>query len=97
MGKTEAQGKGFLPRTRLTEERLAQIRALHAVAQSRGQTLAQMALCWVLRDGAVTSVLIGASSPQQILENAASVEAKPFTAQELAAIDAASGFAEEAR
>ena len=53
----------------------------------RGQTLAQMALSWVLKDSGVTSVLIGASRPQQIVENAAIVNAAPFTQQELDEIE----------
>ena len=55
----------------LTDDRLAQLSCLNAVAAERGQTLAQMALSWVLRDNVVTSVLIGASTPEQIRENAA--------------------------
>ena len=87
MAKTQQRGKGFLPKERLTAEKLAQITALNEIAQSRGQTLAQLALSWVLKDSDVTSVLIGASSPEQIIENAAIAQAAPFTAAELAAID----------
>eukprot|EP01037_Dinobryon_pediforme_P020489 gene20488-21127_t len=64
------------------------IRALNEIAKARGQTLAQMALAWVLRDPRVTSTLIGASSSQQIRENVAALENLRFSAQELAAIDA---------
>ena len=77
----------FLKQEALTPQRLAQINALNQMAQGRGQTLAQMALSWVLKDSDVTSVLIGASSPAQILENAAIVTASPFTANELAEIE----------
>lgn len=78
----------FLHAADLTPERLSQIAALNAIAERRGQTLAQMALAWVLRDGAFTSVLIGASKPSQITENiAAVVNAAEFTEEELAEID----------
>ncbi len=79
----------FLNAGALTPQRLAQIRALNALAAQRGQTLAQMALSWILRDGAVTSVLVGASRPEQLLDNLKAVQNTAFTAQELAAIDAA--------
>lgn len=60
-----------------------------------GQTLAEMALAWILRDGKVTSVLIGASKPRQILDNIAALNNTAFTADELEAIDKASGFYKE--
>ncbi len=82
----------FLKETTLTEEKLAQIRALNDIAAARGQTLAEMALAWILKDGKVTSVLIGASKPQQILDNIAALNNTSFTAEELEAIDKASGF-----
>lgn len=78
----------FLKETALTEERLAQIRALNDLAAERGQSLAEMALAWVLKDGIVTSVLIGASKPAQILENIKALKNTHFTAEELAKIDA---------
>ncbi len=78
----------FLHEDALSESRLAQIRALNDIAENRGQTLAQMALSWVLRDGEVTSVLIGASRASQITENTKIVEAAAFSADELAAIEA---------
>ena len=59
----------FLKESILTDKKLAQINSLNNIALERGQTLAQMALNWVLRDGVVTSVLIGASKPEQIIEN----------------------------
>jgi L-glyceraldehyde 3-phosphate reductase len=77
----------FLKETNLTEEKLDQIRALNAIAQERGQSLAQMALAWVLRREEVTSVLIGASKPSQILDNLGAMNAAPFTEEELAMID----------
>ena len=63
------------------------MRALNRIAEARGQTLAQMALAWVLRDPRVTSALIGASSPEQVRENVAALDKLAFTAQELAEID----------
>ena len=77
----------FLKETDLTKERLQQIEALNKLANERGQTLAQMALAWVLKDKEVTSVLIGASRPEQIIENAKIVENTKFTKEELQEID----------
>lgn len=77
----------FLKAGALTPERLAQIRQLNDLAAQRGQTLAQMALSWVLRDGIVTSVLAGASRPEQILDNIRSAQNTTFTDEELALID----------
>ena len=77
----------FLKETSLTEERLKQIRQLNNLAADRGQTLAQMALSWVLRDGIVTSVLAGASRPEQILDNIKAAENTAFTEDELKLID----------
>lgn len=80
----------FLQENALTDERLSQIRALNEIAQQRGQTLAEMALAWILRDGAVTSVLIGASKPSQILDNIGALKNTSFSAEELAEIDSIS-------
>ena len=77
----------FLKESALTEGRLEQIRALNALAARRGQTLAEMALSWVLRDGVVTSVLAGASRPEQILDNIRAAGNTAFTEEELAQID----------
>ena len=71
----------------MTEATLEKIKRLNAVAEWRDQTLAQMALAWVLRDEAVTSVLIGASKPSQILDNVKASENTRFTDDELALID----------
>lgn len=71
----------------LSEENLDKIRRLNALAAERGQTLAQMALAWVLRHDSVTSVLIGASSPAQLDDNVAALKNLAFSAEELAAID----------
>ena len=78
----------FLKESAITKERLRQIADLNQIAAKRGQTLAQMALSWALRDGEVTSVLIGASRPQQIMENVKIVGNTDFAEEELAAIDA---------
>ena len=77
----------FLKESMITEELLRKINALNDIAGNRGQTLAQMALSWVLRDNKVTSVLIGASKPAQIIENASIIEAPEFTDEELNRIE----------
>ena len=71
----------------ITERALDSVRALNAIAERRGQTLAQMALAWVLRDGGITTALIGASKPSQIEDCAGAVSNLDFTADELAEID----------
>ena len=80
----------FLKAGALTPERLEQIRKLNDLAAQRGQTLAQMALSWVLRDGIVTSVLAGASRPEQVLDNIQAAQNTTFTSDELALIDSIS-------
>ena len=80
----------FLRAESLTEERLAQIRTLNGIAKQRGQSLAEMALAWILRDEGVTSVLVGASKTSQVLANIACLKNTVFTADELAAIDTVS-------
>lgn len=82
----------FLKASLLTEEKLASIRALNEIAAERGESLAQMALKWVLKDHVVTSVLIGASKPSQILDNLNVLKSADFTEEELKKIDEASGF-----
>ena len=77
----------FLHADALTDEKLAKIRTLADLAASRGQSLAQMSLAWDLRDGAVTSVLIGASKPAQILDNLGALANTHFTPDELSEID----------
>ena len=77
----------FLKETVLTDEMRAKLRALNDIARERGETLAQMALAWVLRRDEVTSVLIGASKPAQILDNLGALTAAPFSDEELARID----------
>jgi L-glyceraldehyde 3-phosphate reductase len=71
----------------LTDQTLERVRALNEIADSRGQTLAQMALAWTLRDPRVTSTLVGASSVAQLEENLAALDKRDFSEQELAEID----------
>ncbi len=78
-----AKAHGFLKKEVITPELVTKLSAFNALAAKRGQSLAQMALAWVLRHPAVTSVLIGASGPQQILENLAAVKNLDFTDAEL--------------
>lgn len=77
----------FLKPENLTDELMAKIRALNEMAEGRGQTLAQMALAWVLNSKCITSVIIGASRLSQIKENAGTIGNLDFTADELAEID----------
>ena len=77
----------FLKQSAVTPERLEQIRKLNEIAKERGQTLAEMALAWVLKDGVVTSVLIGASKPSQILDNIKAINNTAFSAEELEKIN----------
>ena len=85
-GSRAAQGKSLDPAT-ITESALASVRALDALAQSRGQTLAQMAIAWVLRGGGITSALIGASSAAQVMDCAGAIGHLDFSDAELAEID----------
>ena len=82
-----ARDPRFLHAADLTENRLEQIRRLNELAGQRGQTLAQMALSWVLKDDEVCSVLIGASKPEQIVENITVAEHADFTEEELKKIE----------
>ncbi|CAL9616000.1 L-glyceraldehyde 3-phosphate reductase [Streptomyces sp. enrichment culture] len=77
----------FLKRDVLTDDRLARLRALNAFAAGRGQTLAQLALAWTLRDRRVTSVLVGASSVRQLDQNLGALDAAPFDDVELAEVE----------
>ena len=77
----------FLQESALTPEKLQQIRDLNDLAAERGQTLAEMALAWLLHDGMVTSVLVGASRPQQLLDNIGALRNTTFSDEELRRID----------
>jgi L-glyceraldehyde 3-phosphate reductase len=87
---SRAAGGGFLKAEQITPERRSAIAALDGIARSRSQSLAQMALQWVLRDGRVTSALMGVSRVAQLEDAAKALDGPPFSAQELAAIDQAS-------
>jgi L-glyceraldehyde 3-phosphate reductase len=80
-------GGGSFQKEFLSEDNLRRVRALNEIARARGQSLAQMAYAWVLRDPRVTTTLIGASTPEQIRENVAALDHLEFSAEELAAID----------
>ncbi len=79
---------GFLKKNDVSERRLAQVRALNELAESRGQSVAQLALAWVLRDARMTSALIGASRVEQVEQNVAALGNLRFTTEELAKIEA---------
>jgi L-glyceraldehyde 3-phosphate reductase len=83
-----AKPHGFLKRGDIDEKRLAQVRALNDLAVRRGQSLAQMALAWVLREGSMASALIGASRVEQIEQNVAALANVEFAAEELKRIEA---------
>jgi len=85
---SRAAANSSLTRDMLSESNLRHIRGLHDIASQRGQTLSQMALAWALRDERVTSVLIGASSVQQLEENLKALDHPTFTPDELSRIDA---------
>ena len=77
----------FLKESAISDSRLEQIRKLNQVARERGQSLAEMALSWILRDEVVTSVLIGASRPEQIIDNIGALKHLEFSEEELCRID----------
>ena len=87
-GSRATQGKSLDP-AMVSEGAVRSLNALNDIAAARGQSLAQMAIAWVLRDGGITSALIGASRPEQVEQCADAVENLEFTAAELDAIDAA--------
>ena len=82
-----AKSSPFLTKDGITAEKIEKIVSLNAIAENRGQSLAQMACAWNLRGGKLTSVLLGASRPAQIIENVASLNNLDFTQDELDAID----------
>jgi L-glyceraldehyde 3-phosphate reductase len=85
-GSRASQEKSLSP-SMLSDEAIANIRKLNDIAENRGQTLAQMAIAWVLRGGGITTALIGASKPSQVIDCAGAVANLDFTAQELTLID----------
>ncbi|MCH8572094.1 L-glyceraldehyde 3-phosphate reductase [Nesterenkonia sp. AY15] len=84
---SRAATKGSFRDDFLTEENLGHIRALNEIASARGQSLAQMALAWALRDDRVSSLVIGASRPEQLKSNLAALDQRSFTREELDAVD----------
>ncbi|MFT4229054.1 MAG: aldo/keto reductase [Microbacterium sp.] len=86
-----AQQRSSLPGERLSDSALSALRGLDAIARERGQTLAQFAIQWVLRDPVVSSALIGASSPAQLDENLAALDGPAFTQEELQEVDGLAG------
>ena len=80
----------FLRESQITDDKIQKVAALNDLAAKRGQTLAEMALAWILKDGYVTSVLIGASKPSQILDNIKATENIVFTEEEIRLIDSIS-------
>ena len=82
-----AKPHGFLKEDQVTPERIAQVKALGDIAAQRGQNLAQMALSWLLKDQRVTSVLVGASKPSQLLDSLQCITKTNFTGDELRAIE----------
>ena len=90
-GSRASKPHGFLKPAGVTDDKLAKVRKLNDLAQKRGQTLAQMALAWVLRDNRVTSALIGASSTQQIDDCVAATKNLAFSGEELVQIDSVLG------
>ncbi len=80
-------GGGSLKQEHLSADNLEHVRKLNTIAERRGQSLAQMALAWVLRNGRVTSALIGASRAEQVRENVGALQNLEFSAEELAEID----------
>jgi L-glyceraldehyde 3-phosphate reductase len=84
---SRASHPGSMSQEMLSEANLARIRALNEIAKRRGQTLAQMAIAWVLRDPVVTSALVGASSVKQLEQNVAALDKLELSADELAEID----------
>ena len=77
----------FLSESGITPEKLEKVKKLNAIAASRGQTLAEMALAWILKDDIITSVIVGASKPAQILDNVNAIKNTSFTEDELTAIE----------
>jgi L-glyceraldehyde 3-phosphate reductase len=82
-----AKPHGFLKEDQVTNEKIDQIRSLNKIAEKRGQTLAQMALSWLVQDKRITSVLVGASKPEQLLDSLKCKENIHFSKEELSAIE----------
>jgi L-glyceraldehyde 3-phosphate reductase len=87
-----AKPHGFLKTEMITEHRLAQIKALHEIAHSRGQSLSQMAIAWLLKDNRITTILIGVSSVGQLNDNLNSLQNLSFDADTLRKIEEILGW-----
>jgi L-glyceraldehyde 3-phosphate reductase len=86
-GSRAAKPHGFLKPADITDDKLAKVRKLQDIARARGQTLAQMAVVWILRHRAMTSVLVGTSTVSQVEDNVAALQNLEFDTEELAAIE----------
>lgn len=86
-GSRAARSSGFLQQSQVTHEKVEAARQLNEIARRRGQTLAEMALAWVLKDERMTSVIVGASSVNQLADNLKALEHLEFTADELKEIE----------
>ncbi len=86
-GSRVTKGLGFLTETQITEDRLEQIKQLNQLAKERNQTLAQMALAWILKDKRITSVLVGASKPEQVIDSIKCIDNTSFSEAELQKIN----------
>jgi L-glyceraldehyde 3-phosphate reductase len=82
-----AKPHGFLKEQQLTDQKLVAVKALNSLAGSRGQSLAQMALSWILKDPRVTSVLVGASKSEQLLDSLKCLDNVTFSSEELSSIE----------
>jgi L-glyceraldehyde 3-phosphate reductase len=88
---TRKLGNGAIEESQLNPENIEKARQLNVIAQGRGQSMAQLALAWVLRDPRLTSVIIGASKPQQVVDAVGCLNNTQFTSEELAQIDSIVG------
>uniref|UniRef100_UPI0033650CB9 aldo/keto reductase n=1 Tax=Haliscomenobacter sp. TaxID=2717303 RepID=UPI0033650CB9 len=82
------RGNGAIEEDQISEDNISKARQLNALAEARGQNLAQMALAWILKDQRVTSVLIGASKPEQVLDSIRCIDNYAFSGEELNRIEA---------
>ncbi|MBC7565649.1 MAG: L-glyceraldehyde 3-phosphate reductase [Pedobacter sp.] len=82
-----AKAHGALQENQITEEKVSQLKKLNSIAEGRGQKLAQMALSWILKDDRITSVLVGASKPEQLADSLKSLESTSFSKEELSQIE----------
>jgi L-glyceraldehyde 3-phosphate reductase len=81
------RGNGAIDEDQISEEKIDKVRKLNVLAEQRGQNLAQMALAWILKDKRISSVLIGVSRPEQVIDSIRCLENYSFTSEELSRID----------